>query len=110
MMRRARERREARERLCPCQQTCLCHQPAPMQWYDHPGAQLVILTSPFAIIVTMALLGPKPTPQRRYVRVHQQTCEVVFRKTGEECAAGMANHECRPVGYDEALCPPPRTP
>ncbi len=101
MLRRARERREARERACPCKQTCLCHRPEP--GIPHPWGTLVLL-SPFILIVILVLVNP-PKPEKRYIYVGAKRCEVVFVKTGQKCEDRLLHHECRDEGYDRAVCP-----
>jgi hypothetical protein len=99
MLRRARERREERERNCPCKQTCLCHKPAPDgPW---PGILLLVLLLAFVII---AVVHPPP-PERRTIRVGQKVCDVVFVKTDEKCEQHLLHQECHDLGYDRAVCP-----
>lgn len=99
MLRRARERREERERNCPCKQTCLCHTPEP--GISH-GFGTFILLSPILFFILIAIVGSRPAPERRTIRVGSQTCDVVFVKTSETCD----NHgRCTDHGYDEARCP-----
>jgi hypothetical protein len=101
MLRRARERREARERNCPCKQTCDCHRPEP--GIPHPWGTLLLL-SPFILIVILTLVNPPPAVKRTIV-VGKKVCEVVFVKTGQKCEDRLLHHECRDEGYDQAVCP-----
>jgi hypothetical protein len=96
MLRRARERREERERNCPCKQTCDCHRPQsgpPMGW---------ILLGMLALFVGLIIFGPKPTPVRRSIHVGAKICDVVFVTTGKHC---NGHGDCRSVRYDQAVCP-----
>jgi hypothetical protein len=106
MLRRARERREERERNCPCKQTCLCHQPDPdafPSWMPY-WMQLLIVLSPIWVMVLLVIVNP-PKPEKRHVRVGNKICEVIFMKTGEKCEDHLLHHECKDEGYDEAVCP-----
>jgi hypothetical protein len=101
MLRRARERREGRERNCPCKQTCLCHRPEP--GIPEPWGTLILL-SPILFFVLIALVGARPPAEKRTIHVGSQVCDVVFVKTSESCD----NHgRCVDYGYDEARCPKP---
>src|SRR5512135_2790448 len=102
MLRRAREKREERERNCPCKQTCLCHQPEP--GVSHGWGTLIVL-SPILLLIIMAIFGPLPPPERRTIHVGNKVCDVVFVKTGETCEDRLLHHECRDVGFDQAICP-----
>lgn len=102
MLRRARERREERERNCPCNQTCLCHRPEagiPQPWGT------LLLLSPVVAIMGIALLGPYPPAPKRTIVVGQKVCDVVFVKTGQQCEDRLLHHECNDEGYDKAVCP-----
>ena len=100
MLRRARERREERERTCPCKQTCLCHRP-------EPGIPFWIVPVFFLVLFGgIALCGPLPSaPNKRYVRVGTKICEVFFMRTGRTCAHHLLHDECTDEGYDQAICP-----
>jgi hypothetical protein len=102
LLRRARKRREARERNCPCKQTCLCHKPE--RGISEPWGTLILL-SPFLLIAVIALLGPSPATPKRTVIVGAEVCEVVFVKTDEKCNDRLLHHECKDEGYDQAICP-----
>jgi len=101
MLRRARQRREERERNCPCKQTCLCHRPEP--GIPQPWGTLLLL-SPLVTIVVMILVNP-PKPAKRTIHVGAKVCEVAFVKTGEQCEDRLLHHECKDEGYDKAVCP-----
>lgn len=104
MLRRARERREARERNCPCKGTCDCHKPDPDALPISHGWGTLILLSPILLMVLLAFVGPRPKPERRTIHVGSRVCDVVFVKTSETCD----NHgRCTDYGYDEARCPKP---
>ncbi len=98
MLRRARKRREERERNCPCGGTCDCHKPAP----DMPSWLVIILFSSLAIISVVAIVFP-PKHERRTIYVGTKLCDVVFVVTGRKCNGHGG--ECHDVGYDQAVCP-----
>lgn len=69
MLRRARERREERERNCPCKGTCDCHKPEP--GLPHWAGTLFLL-SPILVIVVLTIFGPLPPTPKRTIRVGAQ--------------------------------------
>lgn len=100
MLRRARERREERERNCPCKQTCLCHRPEP--GLPHWAGTLLLLSIPLLFVI-LAIVGPPPPPRKRPIVVGKQVCEIVFVKTGEKCNGHGG--QCEDIGYEKAVCP-----
>ena len=100
MLRRARERREERERNCPCKQTCLCHRPEP--GIPHWAGTLILL-SPILLIVILAIVNP-PKPERRTIHVGGKVCDVLFVVTDQKCEHHLLHEECRDIGYDQAVC------
>jgi hypothetical protein len=97
MLRRARKRRQERERNCPCKQTCLCHRP-------EPGIPAWIVPVFFMVLFGgIALVPPRGPPVKRTIHVGAQVCDVVFVVTDRKCDGHGG--ECRDVGYDQAVCP-----
>ncbi len=68
---------------------------------------MLVLLSPFILIFVLALVNPPPREKRTIV-VGSEVCEVVFMKTGEKCEDRLLHHECKDVGYDQAVCPEPK--
>jgi hypothetical protein len=97
MLRRARERREAWEASCPCNQTCRCHKPEPG---ISSGWGTLLLLSPIILFAILALLG-SPPPQVRTIHVGSKICDVVFVKTGQRCNGHGG--QCEDEGYDKAV-------
>ena len=98
MLRRARERREAWEASCPCNQTCRCHQP-------EKGISPGWILAGFGALILVLVFTAGPLPPKQIV-VGSQVCDVVFVKTGEE-HVGLAGH--RDLGYEKAVnCRPSR--
>jgi hypothetical protein len=101
MLRRSRERREARERNCPCKGTCNCHKPEPD---IHQGWAWFMIVTPIVAIVLIALFGKRPPSEVRTIHVGSKVCTVVFVKTGETCEHHLLHEECHDEGYDQARC------
>lgn len=81
---------------CPCNNTCRCHIPKPMD-----GVSLFLLILAFFLIVVVPLsIGyyNDKHPNKRYIHVGDKICEVQYVETGHTSTGAS-------WGYEKAICP-----
>lgn len=94
----AQMKRKRSEFVCPCNNSCICHEPEPEHWFFSWWFALCLLFCLIVLIIFGCLFSKESKESKEHIFVGDKDCTIEFVETG--CTSTGA---CS--GYKKANCP-----